>query len=173
MTEAIFKSRRDFLAGTAAAMTAASMPLPALAASSLRRFAGRPLLVLYQAHDADAAAFAGEFNAAGFATLALTDDPVRQWRDGLGRLVREDDLLLLGLTNWSDYSMLSGLAVEERRFPLFQSRLNKRAGTPWAREHARALLALADAGDAQQALRELGRTAQAPGAAPSLFTWII
>lgn len=173
MTEAIFKSRRDFLAGTAAAVTAASMPLPALAASGFRHFAGRPLLVLYQPHDPHAFAFAAEFSAARYATLALTDDPVRQWRDGLGRLVRDENLLLIGLSNWSDYSMLRGLAADERRFPLFQSRQTKQRGDAWARAHARTVLARADADDAQQALRDMGTTSEPPLAAPALFGWAL
>lgn len=173
MTEAIFKSRRDFLAGTAAAVTAASVPLPALASSEISHFAARPLLVLYQAHDPHAAAFADEFKAADYTTLALTDDPVRQWRDGLGRLVRDENLLLIGLSNWSDYSMLSGLAVEERRFPLFQSRQAKKSGHAWARQHARMVLALADAEDAQQALRDMSRTSEPASAAPALFSWAL
>ena len=173
MTEAIFKSRRDFLAGSTAAVTAASMPLPASAASGFRHFAGRPLLVLYQAHDPHASAFAAEFSAAGYATLALTDDPVRQWRDGLSRLVRDEHLLLIGLSNWSDYSMLSGLAAEERRFPLFHRRQAKRRGNAWAREYARTMLAVAGADDAEEALRDMGRMPEPPAAAPSLFSWAL
>lgn len=170
MTEAIFKSRREFLAGTAAAVTAASVPLPAFA-SGFRRFASRPLLVVYQEYDAHAAAFAAEFDAAGYATLALTDDPVRQWRDGLGRLVRDDNILMLGLTNWSDYLMLRGLAAEERRFPLFESQQAKGRSVASAREHARTILALAEAGDA--ALRELNAVPPPKGALPSLFSWAL
>jgi hypothetical protein len=169
MTEAIFKSRRDFLAGTAAAVTAASMPLPAFA-SQFRRFGARPLLVVYRPHDAHAAAFADEFNAAGYVTLALSDDPVRQWRDGLGRFVREDNVLLLGLTNWSDYTMLRGLTAEERRFPLFESGQARSTDTADARRLAREVLALADAGDAELALQQISA---ARTAAPALFSWAL
>ncbi|MGV3592203.1 MAG: hypothetical protein ACO1PZ_10980 [Gammaproteobacteria bacterium] len=173
MTEAIFKSRREFLEGTAAVMTTAGLPISALAASAHRRFAGRPLLVLYRSHDVHATVFADEFHHEGFATLALSDDPVRQWRDGLGRLLRDDNLLLIGLTNWSDYAMLRGLAAEERRHPLFESRQYKQVDSRWAREHAQALLSIANAGDACRALGELSTTSQTQRATPALFSWAL
>ncbi len=173
MTEAIYKSRREFLAGTAAALTSAAVPLPALAAKTMRKFGGRPALALYQAHDAHATAFADELAAAGIATLALTDDPVRQWRDGLGRLVIEENFILLGLGSWADYSMLRGLAAEQRRFPLLERQQRKQAGTAWARQQARELLALADTDDLQHALQELNGKPQTRSTAPSLFSWVI
>jgi hypothetical protein len=171
MTEAIYKSRREFLAGTALALGSAAVPLPMLAANT-RRLAGRPTLGLYQPHDPHATAFADELAAAGISTLALTDDPVRQWRDGLGKLVTEENFVLLGLGNWSDYTLLRGLAAEQRRFPLLEMQLRKRAGTAWARQQARDLLALADANDLQEALRTLQGAAPARSPAPSLFSWV-
>jgi hypothetical protein len=173
VTEAIYTSRREFLAGTAVALTSATVPLDTLAAADTRKLAARPALVLYQAHDAHATAFADELAGAGFATLALTDDPVRQWRDGLGRLVLDENFILLGLSNWSDYSVLRGLAAEHRRFPLLERQQRKQAGTAWARQQARGLLALADAHDLQEALHELNGKAQQRSAAPSLFSWVI
>lgn len=172
MTEAIYKSRRDFLAGTALAVGSAAIPLPVLAANT-RKLAGRPALVLYQPHDAHATAFADELAAAGFSTLAMTDDPVRQWRDGLGRLVLEENFVLLGLSNWSDYSILRGLAAEHRRFPLLERQPRKRAGTAWARQQARDLLALSEAADLGSALRDLQDAKAPPEPAPRLFNWVI
>ena len=172
MTEAIYKSRREFLAGTAVALTSAAVPLPVLAANT-RKLAGRPALVLYQAHDPHATAFADELAAAGFSTLALTDDPVRQWRDGLGRLVTEENFVLLGLSNWSDYTIVRGLAAEHRRFPLLERQQRKMAGTAWARQQARDLLALAEAGDLKAALQELQGRTPARSSAPSLFSWVV
>jgi hypothetical protein len=175
MTEALYKSRRDFLgtalAGTALALT--SVPLPALAATATRKLAGRPALALYQPHDAHATAFADALAAAGIATLALTDDPVRQWRDGLGRLVTAENFILLGLGNWSDYLVLRGLAAEQRRFPLVERQLSRTAGTVAARREAQDLLALIDAADLQQALQALNARTQARSAAPSMFSWVI
>jgi hypothetical protein len=173
MTEALFTSRREFLAGTAVALSAATMPLGALAAGDTRKLAARPALVLYQPHDAHAAAFADELAAAGFATLALTDDAVRQWRDGLGRLVVEENFVLLGLSNWTDYSVLRGLAAEYRRFPMLERQQGRMAGTAWARRHACDLLALAEAEDLQAALQNLQAGVSARSSAPSLFSWII
>lgn len=172
MTEAIYKSRREFLAGTAMALTSAAVPLPVLAANT-RKLAGRPALVLYQAHDPHATAFADELAAAGFSTLALTDDPVRQWRDGLGRLVTEENFVLLGLSNWSDYTIVRGLAAEHRRFPMLERQQRKMAGTAWARQQARDLLTLADASDLQEALLKLKASASAHSTAPSLFSWVV
>jgi hypothetical protein len=171
MTEAIFKSRRDFLAGTALALTSAAVPLPVLAANT-RKLAGRPALVLYQAHDAHATAFADELAAAGFSTLVLTDDPVRQWRDGLGRLVLAENFVLLGLSNWADYFVVRGLAAEHRRFPLLERPQRRQSGTAWARQQARALLARADADDLPLALRELQPQGE-HGARPDAFFWVI
>lgn len=171
MTEAIYKSRREFLAGTAVALTSAAVPLNVLAANT-RKLAGRPALVLYQAHDAHATAFADELAAAGFSTLALTDDPVRQWRDGLGRLVTEENFILLGLSNWSDYTLVRGLAAEQRRFPMLERQQRKMAGTAWARQQAQDLLAIAEATDLPQALRHLQDTSTR-GTLPSLFNWVI
>jgi hypothetical protein len=175
MTEAIFTSRREFLAGTAVALTSAAVPLPVLAANT-RKLANRSALVLYQAHEPHATAFADELAAAGFSTLAMTDDPVRQWRDGLGRLVLDENFVLLGLSNWADYMIVRGLAAEHRRFPLLERQQRKKAGTAWARQQARDLLALADATDLPQALlqalREQDR-AGSRGTQPSLFNWVI
>jgi hypothetical protein len=172
MTEALFTSRREFLTGTAVALTSVTVPLSTFAATDTRKLAARPALVLYQAHDAHAVAFADELAKAGFATLALTDDPVRQWRDGLGRLVLEENFILLGLSNWTDYSVLRGLAAEHRRFPLLERQQRKLAGTAWARQQARDLLALTDSADLPQALRELGST-NVRGTQPSLFSWVL
>ncbi|MEY4641167.1 MAG: hypothetical protein RLZZ227_1161 [Pseudomonadota bacterium] len=173
MTEAIYKSRRDFLAGSLAALGSAGVPLNAFGAAGTRKLGEGPALVLYQPHDAHASAFADELATAGFATLALTDDPVRQWRDGLGALVLQQDFVLLGLSNWSDYSVLRGLAAEHRRFPLLECRQRKLAGTAWARACAHEIASLATADDLQAGLQLLRRKAEAPTAAPSLFSWII
>jgi hypothetical protein len=172
VTEAIYKSRREFLAGTALALTSAAVPLPILAANT-RKLAGRPALVMYQPHDAHATAFTDELAAAGFSTLALTDDPVRQWRDGLGRLVCDENFVLLGLSNWSDYSIMRGLAAEHRRFPLLERQQRKLAGTAWARQQARDLLALTEASDLKKALADMQSQTPARESAPSLFSWVI
>jgi hypothetical protein len=172
VTEAIYKSRREFLAGTAVALASAAVPLPVLAANT-RKLAGRPALVLYQAHDPHATAFADELAAAGLSTLAMTDDVVRQWRDGLGRLVTEENFVLLGLSNWSDYLVVRGLAAEHRRFPMLERQQRKMAGTAWARRQARDLLALADANDLQEALLALKSGTEARTTAPSLFSWVV
>jgi hypothetical protein len=173
MTEAIYKSRREFLAGTALALTSASIPLSTFAAATTRKLGARPALVLYQRHDVHASAFADELAAHGFATLALTDDPVRQWRDGLGQLVMQQDFALVGLSNWSDYSVLRGLAAEHRRFPLLERQQRKVAGTAWARQHAREMLALANTDDLQGVLPELKNKTEERHTAPSLFSWVI
>ncbi len=173
MTEAIYKSRRDFLAGTALALTSATVPLPTFAAKTMRKLAGRPLLALYQPHDAHATAFADELAAAGFATLALTDDPVRLWRDGLGRLVTTENVVLVGLSNWTDYTVLRGLAAEHRRFPLLERQQRKMAGTAWARQQARDLARLAETAELQNALNTLNTGHQTRSAAPSLFSWVL
>ena len=172
MTDALYTSRRVFLACTAVALTGASVPAVALTAQHTRMFSGRPALVLHQAHDTHAVAFANEFARAGFATLALTDDPVRQWRDGLARLALEERFVLLGLGNWSDYVVLRGLTAEQRRYPMFELQLRRMADSAWARQHARDLLMCAAADDPRAALRNLSRAAECITTTSS-FSWII
>lgn len=172
MTEAIYTSRREFLAGTAVALTSATVPLTTLAATT-RKLGDRQALVLYQPHDTHAMAFADELAAAGFSTFALTDDPVRLWRDGLGRLVIDEQFVLLGLSNWADYSMLRGLAAEYRRFPQLERQQRKMTSTAGARRQAQELLALADTRNLPEALQEMNRSTQLRSSAPSLFTWVI
>lgn len=53
--------------------------------------------------------------AAGARFIALTGDPVRQWR-GLQRgLLADRDTRLYGVTRWPDFLIVRGLAAESRR----------------------------------------------------------
>jgi hypothetical protein len=73
-------------------------------------------IVLYQAHDEASVAYALEKQAAGMATMALSNDVVRQWRDQLQTLVISEGYRLYGRTAYADYFMLRGLAAEHRLY---------------------------------------------------------
>jgi hypothetical protein len=170
--------RRDFIAGTAlvfASVSAFSGAAPDALRAPLRKLAGRQVLVLYRANDTESRLFAEALAAAGCATLALSDDPVRQWRDGLGRLL-DEGFLLLGLGNWTDYSILRGLAAEQRRFPLLEMQHRRQqASADWAGQTAQDLLAISAANteELRLALQALAQKGQWQSAAPSLFSWVI
>ena len=91
--------RRGVLALGGAAVAAA----PALGALP----AGRGSAVLiFDPASVEARALAAP--AKGYRLVALTGDPVRLWRDGLA----EHRGPVAGLTRWSDYLVLRGLAEE-------------------------------------------------------------
>lgn len=105
-------TRRRFLAGTVAA-AGAGTALPLLSA-------GRPAVVgaTIVLHDPrlrlDPAGLAG-LQAQGAQVIALSGDPVRQWRDAIAPRLAGTDARLLGVTRWPDYLILRGLAAESRR----------------------------------------------------------
>ncbi len=51
----------------------------------------------------------------GAQIIALTEDPVRQWRGAQGALLQQPGTRLFGVTLWADYLIVRGLAAESRR----------------------------------------------------------
>ena len=112
--------RRTFLAVSATAITMsaiaalqASVPAHGTSKVTLPR-----TLVLYRESHALSRQFALLGRQAGLPAQALTDDPVRQWRDGPGALMTQEGWRLAGISNWIDFMLVRGLAAEARRLPL-------------------------------------------------------
>lgn len=135
------------------------------------------MLALYRSGDECSHAFARHLSESGVTTLALQNDVVRQWRDGLELELKVNNKLLLGLGDWDDYALISGLAAEHRRFPLLamQHPLGRQR-TGWTRQHAGELLALTQLSNKEELERALAalaaRNALAP-TSPSMFSWVI
>ncbi len=88
----------------ALALGGAAMLAPvAVSAGRTKPAAG---ILLFDPHSASARAMAQEVR--GQRLVALTGDPVRLWRDMLGEMAGP----IGGITNWSDYLILRGLAAE-------------------------------------------------------------
>jgi hypothetical protein len=165
-------TRRQFIAGTGTALALGSMPGLGHAAWS------QSTLVVYRANEPLARRFAELAAAAGHTTLALSNDPVRQWRDSLGALVTEQQFRLTGLSNWADFTILRGLAAEARRFPQLLTRHDKAqlADQDALARHTRSLLLMAGESDTAvlcaQAEKYVAEQACNP-VQPGLFGWII
>ena len=112
--------RRGFIKGTGTLVALGSLPGYLTAnTESLQATLGdlkqRQGIVLYKKSDLHSLAFADTLSQAGIKPVAMSDDLVRQWRDGLGELVRQSAQPIMGLGNWSDYFVIRGLAAEQRK----------------------------------------------------------
>jgi hypothetical protein len=58
---------------------------------------------------------AARLKANGAQLITLGDDTVRLWRTEVGAVLRKADTRLFGVTRWSDYLIVRGLAAETRR----------------------------------------------------------
>ena len=101
-------NRRELLALAGAA--AASSALPAAARAST---VGRADPAAYALFDPAIPASRRFANAAGHA-VEISDDLVRQWRDGLGAACGQTSPVS-ALVRWSDAMVLAGLLKESRR----------------------------------------------------------
>ena len=176
----VSKSRRKFLAGTGGLVALSSMP-GYLSASQIKSSEGIAIqqksVVLYREEETSSVEFAEVFASAGMTAIALQDDIVRQWRDGLGETLKEHSAF--GLSNWTDYFMVRALAVEDRRFPIVEKRhvVNASTESEWAIEHAIELLQKSTQ-DSIESLRyqnvkgaELNSLSQHKD--KSLFSWVV
>ena len=174
-------TRRQFIKTSSAllAFSTVSAAAPLNADSIWRALqpvdAGRAL-VLYRDSDPQASAFAATLAAGGIQVQALAQDPVRQWRDGLGELVQQQNLIVLGMGNWTDYILVRGLAAEQRRHPLLAlQHARAQDHEDWASIHAQELLqaCACDEDSLRQALAALAQRGNLVTAAPSLFSWVL
>jgi hypothetical protein len=171
--------RREFIGSLLGFASVSGIAGPAALANAqgLPMVAGDKTLVLYRAGQGDSAAFAAAWAAVGHATLALDQDVVRQWRDGLGDKFEAGKRLLVGLGSWDDQVLLQGLAAEARRHPLLVMQhplQSQQAG--WAAAHAQelqVLLTQASGEQQEQALQALARRGNLQPTTPSLFSWVL
>jgi len=112
-------SRRQFLAGAgvagAAGAATAAAASAAHAALGTDEAAGSATVVLHDPRIDLPADVAARLKANGARIITLGDDPVRLWRTEIGAVLREPDTRLFGVTRWSDYLIVRGLAAETRR----------------------------------------------------------
>lgn len=148
-----------------------------LQARQLESLQQHKLLVLYRDSSIESSAFAAQLATAGIETRALTEDVVRQWRDGLEAELLTNNRLLLGMGNWADFTLLKGLAAEVRRFPLLAMQHPLKLQTQdWAQQHAQELLALTQLSNNAEldlALTALSKRNELEPLAPSLFSWVL
>ncbi len=157
--------RRGFLQQTAGVAALAAVA----ASSDTAVLAKQPrVLALYQERDAVSVAFATALQQQGIQVQALGTDIVRLWRDQLRVQVVRDNIRLVGLTPYTDYFMLKGLAAEERIFPKFEARqATAQVDAPAALlKHMQEVLATVD----QSAP---ANTTISASTEPSMFSWII
>lgn len=156
-------SRRQFIAGSSSllAMSCFSGYLNAAQLDTLKsQFSASNIqsgIAIYKGGDKYSQAFASVFADNGMSMVELGIDPVRQWRDGLAEALASSQQPIIGLTNWSDYQLMRGLAAELRRHPAFevQHKLHRGIETNWASTYAQDLLTISKTEslmDIQQAL---------------------
>jgi hypothetical protein len=119
------KSRRRFIKGTGTLVALGSLPAYLSAdtdalQSSLGALKQRQGIVLYRENDLHSLSFAETLSQSGMQPIALSNDLVRQWRDGLGELVMKSSQAIIGLGNWSDYFVIRGLAAEQRQHVMLE-----------------------------------------------------
>lgn len=112
MDDILSLQRRTFLQQAAGAAAIAAVSTGADAATP-----GVKTLVIYQEADQASVLFAKAMQAKGMQVFAIGDDPVRVWRDQLGKLVVDDGYRMIGRTQYPTWFVLRGLAAEHRIFP--------------------------------------------------------
>ena len=133
-------------------------------------------LVVYRQSEVQARQFASAFASVGITVQALGQDPVRQWRDGLGQQISEQGLMVTGMGNWADYTMIRGLAAEQRRLPLLELQHALGQNNPqWALVHAHELMqaCACDRDSLRAALHALAARQTNSISVPSLFSWVL
>ena len=128
-------TRRQFvtgaaMAGTLVATTAATTAVSASGVSAVEA-AGQASVVLHDRRIAIDEALRARFLGGGATFIELTDDPVRQWRGEIAALLAHPDTRLFGITQWSDYLLVRGMAAETRRHVKHESRASGDGVLTW------------------------------------------
>jgi hypothetical protein len=110
-------SRRRFLKGSVALTGAGALATTGRTteASRLLLAASKATVVLHDPRLAIDVQVVARLESAGARFVALTDDPVRQWRGAERELLSNRDTRLFGVTRWPDFLIVRGLAAESRR----------------------------------------------------------
>ncbi len=175
-------ARRRFIKGTGSLVALGSLPgyLTAntqMLASTFGDLQQRQGIVLYRDNDIHSRTFADTLFAAGFHPVALTDDPVRQWRNSLEQMSGDNSMPLMGLTNWADYLIISGLAAEQRRHVMLelQHAVYQPEKKNWPGELAVEYLQVPETADKELLQAHFSKTLTRPlsPGTRSLFSWLI
>lgn len=116
-TDRISVLRRKLLLGSSSLLAlgpvaAASLPGDGTAMMKLSKG-----MVVYREAESRSVVFAAALQEAGITPVLLQHDVIRQWRKRELNNVLEGALPIYGLTDWSDFQLLRGLAGEHRRHP--------------------------------------------------------
>ena len=107
--------RRQFMLSMASVIAVSSLPLTNSANAGLSGSTPQGGVVVYRPGSQHSRDFASVLQSSGVTAIALVGDPVRQWRDSLQQVIAEQSEPFYGLTDWSDYQLMRGLAAELRR----------------------------------------------------------
>jgi len=88
-------------------------------------------VVLHDRRIGIAPALRSRLVADGAKFIELTDDPVRQWRGEIAALLARPGTRLFGITRWSDYLLIRGLAAESRRHVRHESKASGDGVLTW------------------------------------------
>ena len=122
-------SRRTFLGHSSMGLTLSALSTSSNAAELLgavnasSEVTPANTIIMYRKGLSLSELFAESCQQLGMITMAIEDDLVRQWRDGLFEQITENKLGVLGLSNWSDFLMFRGLAREDRLNLVEESRI--------------------------------------------------
>lgn len=162
-------SRRDFLIGSSTLMAIGSVSGVATRAHAAgvgsQDAAVRTGIVITRSDDVIADNFSAAMQYRGLHAVTLQGDPVRQWQARVVPLLEQGGHMLYGLTDWSDFQLLRGLAAE-LRLRVRQDMVHERSSL----ENEAGVVSLASA------LLDAEASAQASRAAshrPVLISWVL
>lgn len=175
--KAFASNRRKFIrhsGGLAAALGAFSTTLHARDKNSKNQI---DAVVLFRWENKHSATFAKSLSEEGLQAIALREDPVRQWRDNIGKIIadRKNPAPLIGLTNWSDFLIVRELASEARKFPVVEVQLgsNQYNRPNILSQYSTQLLAVAASPKNKQLHNKVNRLSSNNKQSQSLFAWVI
>ena len=128
---ALRPTRRQFVTGAAMAGTLAAGAVVRGTTGSATEAAPRPSVVLHDRRIDIDPALRARLVADGSRFIELNDDPVRQWRGEIAALLAHPGARLFGITRWSDYLLLRGLAAESRRHVQHESKASGDGVLTW------------------------------------------
>jgi hypothetical protein len=132
MSSFLRATRRQFVTGAAMAGTlVAGTATGGNSFGSQEDAAQQASVVLHDRRIEIESALRDRLTAGGARFIELTDDPVRQWRSEISALLTHPDTRLFGITQWSDYLIVRGMAAETRRHVRHESRASGDGVLTW------------------------------------------